>query len=216
MLKFRSAFSISGKCWLDCPPQIWISGETLLPQGGPFACWSDTRAAKGGIRDTPSHPVPSVPFSCICSSCKDRCAGRASQLPGQQRWTCDLNQQPVITSLPQGIFVQTGRNVIPLLQRTGQEEPSGLWWDSTAASLCWDAPFYWSSIKNGSQGQVGYSQSRQGQACCLVGNEACLGLSLLIILPGIQPGQVFWAWRHTSGHLSFFLWFPHGGPWRPL
>lgn len=153
-----------------------------------------------------SLPAPAAPA-------KTGVQEEPSQLPGQQRWTCDPNQQPVITSLPRGLFVQTGRNVIPLLQRTGQEEPSGLWRDSTAASLCWDAPFCWSYIKNGSQGQVGYSQSRQVQVCCLVGNEACLGLSLLIILPGIQLGDVFWIWRHTSGHLSLFQWFPH---WRPL
>lgn len=95
MLKFGIAFNISGKCWLDCPPEIWAAGETLPPPlshprgDRSSACWNDPRAAKGGIRDTPGHPVPSVP-SCLSSCCKERCAGRA--IPAD--WPTEVNLWP--------------------------------------------------------------------------------------------------------------------------
>lgn len=67
---------------------------------------------------------------------------------------------------------------------------TGLWLLS-AGNL--GTPFHCNYIKNGSQGQVlGYSQSRQWEACCVVGNEACLELRLLMVLPGIQLGHIVW------------------------
>lgn len=138
MLKFGSAFSISGcagwtvhhkygqqvrHCHLPCP---------ILEGTGPLLA----EMTPGLQRLAPeTHQVDLSPVS---PPARRGFQEEPSRLTGQQR-TCNLNQQPTVTLLSQGLFMQTGRNVIPLPQRTGREEPCGLRWDRAAASLCLEA-----------------------------------------------------------------------------
>lgn len=151
------------------------------------------------------NPATSVP-SCTSSCCKERRAGRA--IPAD--WPTEVDLWPEqaasdhITATRSLCADRQECDLIPPENRVRRTL-----WAVVGKGCCFSllgswAPFYWSYITNGSQGQVlGYLQSREWKVCCLIGNEVSLELRLLMILPGIQLGHIFWAWRHISGHLSF-------------
>lgn len=93
----------------------------------------------------------------------------------------DLNQQPVITLLLRGLFLQTGsceegREATSLEDRAEEVRPCGLWCERgycvVPSTRKLGTLFYWNYIKNGSQGQaLGYLQSKSPMALRALGGR---------------------------------------------